>query len=218
MVANSSFSPARLRRCAVNGCPWRGPCPDHDHTQETDVDLNRIMRQRPFGAGRKQRHSTARYSQRSVVKSAVVLTTIADREKEPPKQIRRRRLFRPNPLHPEYGHPTARGESAATATVDAEEFSGANTNEPVARVAEHRDASPPRFRQRRGIRKNHTQPRHAGSSATSTVEPERNREEDRRVIVDPASAEPGPAKQVIPPSPALLAQLLRRRPKPTGRS
>jgi len=83
----------------VRGCSWRGPCPDHDELiSEVDAALNALMRSRPFGAGRKRHRQPARYDAQYVVKSEVVVTSIAERHGRPQPPKRRTRIIHPNPI------------------------------------------------------------------------------------------------------------------------
>ncbi|EME54985.1 hypothetical protein [Amycolatopsis decaplanina] len=97
MAAETSESTVHLRRCAINGCAWRGTCPDHDVEDELDPELNRLMRLRPFGAGRKHQRSAAKYAQSYRIKSKVTVTTVEERRKNPPAPVRRKRHI----VHPD---------------------------------------------------------------------------------------------------------------------
>ncbi|MFE5567659.1 hypothetical protein ACFQ68_21920 [Amycolatopsis japonica] len=100
MATETSESTDHLRRCAINGCAWRGTCPEHDIEYDVDVDLNRLMRLRPFGAGRKHQRSAARYGQSHRGKSKVTVTTIEERRRNPPVLVRRkRRIVHPDTLN-----------------------------------------------------------------------------------------------------------------------
>ncbi|ANN15940.1 hypothetical protein SD37_09990 [Amycolatopsis orientalis] len=99
MATETSESLDHLRRCAIDGCAWRGLCPDHDIDVHIDADLNRLMRLRPFGAGRKHQRSAAHYAQSHRGKFAVTVTTIEERRKNPPVTVRRkRRIVHPDTL------------------------------------------------------------------------------------------------------------------------
>ncbi|GAA1981633.1 hypothetical protein GCM10009754_68070 [Amycolatopsis minnesotensis] len=69
------------------------------------------MRARPFGAGRKRQRSPARYETSYVVKSEVVVSSLAERLARPPRQVQRRRsrIIHPEPVPPApYDPPRAR--------------------------------------------------------------------------------------------------------------
>jgi hypothetical protein len=177
-----------------------------------------MMRRRPFGAGRKQRRSAARYTQTPSVKSEVVVTTVAERDTQPPRNIRRRRMFLPNPLQVD-SETTATNEIVALATIGVldpcQEFTQPGTAEPEFQAdsaTERRDAAPTRFRQRRGIRRSRTQPRRfdLGNAAAIAAGCEGNQSYPVPVT-EPPSTEPTKPDQVTPPSPVHLAQLLNRR-------
>ncbi len=97
MATETRGSTRHLRRCAIDGCAWRGICPDHDLEGEIDAQLDRLMRLRPFGAGRKHRRSAAKYAQSHQIKSEVTVTTVEERRKNSPVPIRRKRHI----VHPD---------------------------------------------------------------------------------------------------------------------
>jgi hypothetical protein len=75
-----------LDPCRVRGCAWWGCCPDHSASVvEPDSEVAKLMRLRPFGAGRKHQRSPARYDGNAVVKSKVTMTSIEQRRANPPK-------------------------------------------------------------------------------------------------------------------------------------
>ncbi|MER6895227.1 hypothetical protein ABT261_16120, partial [Amycolatopsis sp. NPDC000740] len=137
--------------CPVPGCAWRGICPDHDPRAETepDADLNRLMRMRPFGAGRKRQRAAARYETRYLVKSAVSVTSIAERRENPVAPVRQgSRIVHPDPfayLHdrysnrPQAGRPTTTGTDEETETRPADPAAGEPTSPPPVPVADEAD-------------------------------------------------------------------------------
>ncbi|KZB88018.1 hypothetical protein AVL48_18750 [Amycolatopsis regifaucium] len=62
-----------------------------------DAGLNRLMRLRPFGAGRKYHRSSAEYAPSHQGRSEVTVTTIEERRKNPPVPLRRKRQI----VHPD---------------------------------------------------------------------------------------------------------------------
>lgn len=89
-VSGETGARQELRCCRVRGCAWRGLCPYHDvDTGDIDLELNKLMRLRPFGAGRKRQRQPAPYRSRQV-KAPVVVTSVAERDAEPLRAVRRR--------------------------------------------------------------------------------------------------------------------------------
>jgi hypothetical protein len=102
-----------LPPCAVRGCPWRGACPWHPHGDlEVDDYVDKVMRMRPFGAGRKLKRLRARYETRYVVESEVVTTTIEQRRHEEPRRRRSIRIVHPKPESYSIYDPPAPGDLA----------------------------------------------------------------------------------------------------------
>ncbi|MFJ8915963.1 hypothetical protein [Amycolatopsis sp. NPDC102389] len=126
MAAETSGSTVHLRRCAINGCAWRGTCPDHDVENELDPELNRLMRLRPFGAGRKHQRSAAKYAQSYRIKSKVTVTTVEERRKNPPAPVRRKRHI----VHPD----TFAAVRELTASLRLHR-TGSNTSSPLSDMA-----------------------------------------------------------------------------------
>jgi len=112
---------AEPRRCVVRGCPWRGTCPDHGMIagNEVDVEMNKLLRMRPFGASRKRQRQPARYNASPAVKSKVVVTSLAERRENPPSGAQRSRIVHPDPfnyLRNQMSRPAGRPRSAGDAT------------------------------------------------------------------------------------------------------
>ncbi|MEV7043753.1 hypothetical protein [Amycolatopsis sp. NPDC051061] len=128
--------------------------------------------------------------------SAIVVTTVADRETQLVHRIRRPRMFGPRP------------SAAASALHDgsvAAALGHADIAEPVSPgfgLTGHDEAPPSRFRQRRGIR---TRSRLPGQDATW---PLGSAGETAR---DPGATPAGASRteRAVPPSPALLAKRFR---------
>ena len=84
--------------CPVQGCAWLGSCPDHDGGGAwIDPDFDRLMRLRPFGAGRKRQRSPARYRTRHAVRSKVTITSVSERADRPPVPPMRTKIVHPSP-------------------------------------------------------------------------------------------------------------------------
>jgi hypothetical protein len=98
-----------LEPCPVRGCAWWGCCPDHSAAaEEPDPAVAKLMRLRPFGAGRKHQRSPARYDGRAIVKSKVAVTSIEERRANPPIPVTPRRGI-PHPEPAVYEPPVSAG-------------------------------------------------------------------------------------------------------------
>jgi hypothetical protein len=65
-----------------------------------------LMRLRPFGAGRKRQRQPARYDTQYVVKSEVIVTSVAERRERTQPPTRRTKIFHPEPVaYPHYHRP-----------------------------------------------------------------------------------------------------------------
>ena len=65
-------------RCRTQGCAWRGPCPDHDHSDELDPEFVGMVRQRPLSVGRKTQRQAVHYDLTSYQRSPVTVRGIGE--------------------------------------------------------------------------------------------------------------------------------------------
>jgi hypothetical protein len=107
----------QLRRCPSRGCPWRGPCPDHnDDVPSIDEELGRFMRRRPFGAGRQRQRLSVHYRTRDAVRSKVTISSVSERMGRPPVSPKPTKIVHPrSPYDAQFSRAT-RGEQAAAAS------------------------------------------------------------------------------------------------------